>query len=134
ELGVFDKTTSGLAQSLGQRRPTIVQMMDAYGIRSALVRDMLARYLLTRAASLDYSTLRWLVYELAKNFWCDIEEHHPGAQSLNIGFEAGRAWLTRILEGPRVGKHRTLFAVRALYLDIASWATDDPYWAGWAAP
>lgn len=134
ELGVFDKTTSGLAQSLGRRRPTMVQMIDAYGIQNAPVRDMLARYLLTRTASLDYSTLRWLVYELAKNFWCDIEEHHPGAQSLNIGFDAGRAWLTRILEGPRVGKHRTLFAVRALYLDIASWATDDPYWAGWAAP
>ncbi|WP_133163811.1 tyrosine-type recombinase/integrase [Cryobacterium zongtaii] len=134
ELGVFDRTTSGLAQSIGRRRPTIVQMMDTYGIQNAPVRDMLARYLLTRAASLDYSTLRWLVYELAKNFWCDIEEHHPGAQSLNIGFDAGRAWLNRILEGPRVGKHRTLFAVRALYLDIASWATDDPYWAGWAAP
>jgi integrase len=134
EFGVFDAKTSGLAQSIGRRRPTVVQMIDSYGIRNAPVRDMLGRYLLTRAAALDYSTLRWLVYELAKNFWCDIEEHHPGAQSLNIGFEAGRAWLNRILEGPRVGKHRTLFAVRALYLDIASWATDDAYWAQWAAP
>lgn len=33
-----------------------------------------------------------------------------------------------------VDKHRTLFAIRALYNDIAAWATNDPYWARWAAP
>ncbi|MGC8165133.1 hypothetical protein ACP3WT_26225, partial [Salmonella enterica] len=30
--------------------------------------------------------------------------------------------------------HRTLFMVRGLYNDIAAWATQDAYWAGWAAP
>jgi integrase len=134
DLGVFDASTPGLLQAIAVERPSVEQMANAYEIQSGPVREMLVRYLNSRAASLDYSTLRWLVYELAKNFWRDIEAHNPGAHSLHIGFEEGRAWLNRLLQGPLAGKHRALFAVRALYLDIASWATDDAYWAQWAAP
>lgn len=59
-------------------------------------------YLNSRAASLDYSTLRWLVYELTKNFRSDIETHIPGAHSLNLGFQEGRG-LDRLLQGPLAG-------------------------------
>jgi len=134
DLGVFDASTPGLLQAVAAERPSVEQMVDAYEIRSGPVREMLICYLNSRAASLDYSTLRWLVYELVKNFWSDIEAHNPEAHSLHMGFEEGRAWLNRLLQGSLAGKHRTLYAVRALYLDIASWATDDGYWAQWAAP
>lgn len=134
DLGVFDVATPGLLEAVAVERPSVEQMVDAYKIRSGPVREMLVRYLNSRAASLDYSTLRWLVYELVKNFWCEIEAHNPEARSLHLSFEEGRSWLNRLLQGSLAGKHRTLFAVRALYLDIASWATDDGYWAQWAAP
>lgn len=134
DLGVFEASTPGLLQAVAVERPSVEQMVNAYEIRSGPVREMLIRYLSSRAASLDYSTLRWLVYELAKNFWIDIEAHNPDAHSLHFGFEEGRSWLNRLLQGPLASKHRTLFAVRALHLDVASWATDDAYWAQWAAP
>jgi integrase len=134
DLGIFDAATPGLLQTVAVRRPSVSEMVDSYGIRSQPVRDMLVRYLKIREASVDYSTLRWMVYELVKNFWVDIEAHNPEANSLRIGFDEGRAWLNRFTHGPISTKHRTLFIVRGLYLDIASWATDDAYWAQWAAP
>ncbi len=134
DLRIFDSTTPGLLQAVAGRRPSVPEMVDSYGVRSQPVRDMLVRYLQIREPSVDYSTLRWMVYELVKNFWLDIEAHNPDANSLRIGFEEGRAWLSRFTHGSISTKHRTLFIVRGLYLDIASWATDDAYWAQWAAP
>jgi integrase len=134
DLGIFDSTTPGLLQAVAGRRPSVHEMVDSYGIRNQPVRDMLVRYLQIREPSVDYSTLRWMVYELVKNFWLDIEAHNPEANSLRISFEEGRAWLNRFTHGSISTKHRTLFIVRGLYLDIASWATEDAYWAQWAAP
>jgi integrase len=134
DLGIFDSTTPGLLQAVAGRRPSVHEMVDSYGIRNQPVRDMLVRYLQMREPSVDYSTLRWMVYELVKNFWLDIEAHNPEANSLRISFEEGRAWLNRFTHGSISTKHRTLFIVRGLYLDIASWATEDAYWAQWAAP
>lgn len=134
DLGVFDASTPGLLQTVAVKRPSVTEMVDSYGIRSEPVRDMLVRYLKIREPSVDYSTLRWMVYELVKNFWLDIEAHNPEANSLRISFDEGRAWLNRFMHGSISTKHRTLFMVRGLYLDIASWATDDAYWAQWAAP
>lgn len=133
-FGIFDSTTPGLLQAVAGQRPSVPEMVDAYGIRNESVRDMLVRYLQIREPSVDYSTLRWMVYELVKNFWLDIEAHNPDANSLRISFEEGRAWLSRFNHGSISTKHRTLFMVRGLYLDIASWATEDAYWAHWAAP
>jgi integrase len=134
DLGIFESTTPGLLQAVAGRRPSVHEMVDSYGIRDQPVRDMLVRYLQIREPSVDYSTLRWMVYELVKNFWIDIEAHNPEANSLRISFEEGRAWLNRFTHGSISTKHRTLFMVRGLYLDIASWATEDAYWAQWAAP
>lgn len=133
-FGIFDSATPGLLQAVAGQRPSVPEMVDSYGIRNQSVRDMLVRYLLIREPSVDYSTLRWMVYELTKNFWVDIEAHNPEADSLRISFEEGRAWLSRFTHGSISTKHRTLFMVRGLYLDIASWATEDAYWAQWAAP
>lgn len=108
-LGVFGASTPGLLQAVAGKRPSVEEMVDSYGPRSRSVRDMLVRYLKTREASVDYSTLRWLVYELVKIFWLDIEAHNPEADSLNIGFDEGRAWLSRFMQGPISTKHRTLF-------------------------
>lgn len=59
------------------QRPT-EELVDAYGLRCKPIRNLLVRYLDERRASLDYSTLRGLAHVLAKLFWRNLEEHHPG--------------------------------------------------------
>lgn len=116
------------------RRQSVEEIVAFYDVQPAEVRDLFSRYLMQRATSLDYVSLKGLAYELLRNFWADIRKHHPEQRNLHIGFEHGRGWLARFRAGPLVDKHRTLFAIRALYNDIAAWATNDPYWARWAAP
>ena len=132
-LEITDAALPSLRQVRRDARPTPAQIVDSYGITSARMREMFSRYLQNRAAALDYSSLRSLAYELLRNFWADIQTHHEGLESLNIGFDDGRAWLARHAAKGFADRHRTLFAIRGLYLDIAHWATHDPYWAQWSA-
>lgn len=132
-LGVIDSTLPSLRQVRRDERPTPAQIVDRYGITSPRMREMFSRYLQNRAAALDYSSLRALAYELLRNFWVDIQTHHEGLESLSISFDDGRAWLARHAAKGFADRHRSLFAIRGLYLDIAHWATHDSYWAGWSA-
>jgi hypothetical protein len=131
-LGSIPAEVPSLRQHRREVRPTPAQIVEGYGITSPRMREMFSRYLQNRAAALDYSSLRSLAYELLRNFWADIQTHHP-LESLNIGFDDGRAWLARHAAKGFADRHRTLFAIRGLYLDIAHWATHDPYWAEWSA-
>jgi integrase len=114
-------------------RRNVAQVVEFYGIQPQAIADMFIRYLRTREPSMDYSSLRSLSYELLRNFWIPISERNPGQNNLHISPELGR-WWKREFVTQRADTHRTLFMVRALYRDIASWATQDAYWAGWAAP
>jgi hypothetical protein len=132
-LGTIEAAVPSLRQVRRDDRPTPAQVVASYGVTSPRVREMFARYLQNREAALDYSSLRNLAYELVRNFWLDIQTHHPDLESLNIGFDDGRAWIARYASRGLADWHRTLFAVRGFYLDIAHWATHDPYWAQWSA-
>lgn len=132
-LGAIPATVPSLRQFRTGDRPTPAQIVASYGVTSPRVREMFTRYLQNREAALDYSSLRLLAYELVRNFWLDIQTHHPDLESLAIGFDDGRAWIARYASRGLVDWHRTLFAVRGFYLDIAHWATHDPYWAQWSA-
>ncbi len=132
-LGAIEAAVPSLRQVRRNDRPTPAQIVASYGVTSPRVREMFTRYLQNREAALDYSSLRNLAYELVRNFWLDIQAHHPDLESLNIGFDDGRAWVARYAGRGLADWHRTLFAVRGLYLDIAHWATHDPYWAEWSA-
>ena len=100
---------------------------------------MLVHYLVERSTVLDYSTLGSQVQLLADRFWCDLERHHPGINSLRLSDEAIQGWKKRLRTlpdgSPRKNTHLVLLAVRALYLDLQQWALEDPArWAEWAAP
>ncbi|MDQ7908873.1 hypothetical protein RB614_30510 [Phytohabitans sp. ZYX-F-186] len=79
---------------------------------------------------------------LAGSFWADLEQHHPGIDSLNLSNDVALAWkertrLTRDRRFPgreRRDRAALFFRVRAFYLDIAEWALEDPYWVQFAAP
>jgi integrase len=108
-------------------------------------------YLKERQPGIDYVTLRGRTYELARCFWLDLEQHHPGIDSLRLPRDVANAWKQRLrtrskktttragetveIEVERLSYLDTLAGVRAFYLDLAEWALEDPgRWGPWVAP
>ena len=88
---------------------------------------------------------------MAGCFWRDLERHHSGIDSLHLPVEVAAAWKQRLQTTvrtvrdpagnlrdtvvPRSGYRGVLIKVRAFYLDLATWAVEDPaQWARWVAP
>ena len=132
--GNVDPSIRGMREASYAGQPTVLDIVDVYNIESQDVREMFIRYLLDRQPSLDFVSLRNLAYELLRNFWSDVQENYRGKNSLRLTQEESQGWMDRYRAKDLKDNHRTMFAIRALYLDIANWATDDSYWAVWAAP
>ncbi|OLZ65555.1 hypothetical protein AV521_31355 [Streptomyces sp. IMTB 2501] len=115
------------------------------------VRDLLVDYLRERQPSVDYNTLTSLATALALWFWKDLENHHPGIDSLRLAPDVAAAWKRRLQTRTvrttnergdvvettveRATASDTLMTVRAFYLDLAQWALDEPArWGPWAVP
>ena len=129
-------------------RPT--QLVDRYPIACRPVRDLLVAYLPERQPAIDYTRLVDLAYRLGGCFWSDLEQHHPGIDSLRLPREVAGAWKRRLrtktttvirggerveVESERLGYLDMLATVRAFYLDLAEWGLDDPVrWGVWVAP
>jgi hypothetical protein len=126
------------AVRVGQRPTT--ELVDAYTIRSSLIRDVLIRYLEERRAALDYSSLRILAGKLVGRFWADIERHHPGIDTIDLPEDVAASWRHRLKtvtlpdgsSRPRGDYYDILIIVRSFYKDIHEWAHEDPSWAPWA--
>ncbi len=151
EMGVFGEQVPGMLLQLcgtGQQSPE--ELIDRYHLACGPVRDLLVEYLRERQPALDYTSLRSLSYYLGKLFWRDLELHHPGIASLNLPVDVADAWKRRLrttrktvssatgtrteVEVPRVNYRECLTPVRALYLDLAHWAVEDPgRWAPFVA-
>lgn len=131
-FGGFPEGTLSFRDFVRQGPMSVTEMVDFYQLKCEPVRELLVRYLNERAAALDYGSLRQLAYKLAGVFWQDLEAHHPGIDHLDLPAEVATAWKRR-LRASHTDPWPMLIAVRALYLDIAHWATHDAYWAGWAA-
>ncbi|MGB9307331.1 MAG: site-specific integrase [Mycobacterium sp.] len=150
EAGVLGADTPTLQQirSVGQR--SAAQLVDRYPITCRPVRDLLVAYLAERQPAVDYTTLVGLAYHLVRCFWFDLEQHHPGIDSLRLPREVAGAWKRRLrtkttiivrdgqrveIESERLNYLDALAAVRAFYLDVAGWGLDDPIrWGLWVAP
>ena len=139
---------ASLAQllTIGQRSPA--ELIDRYQLSCRPVRDLLVGYLEERQPALDHTSLDALAQQLGRNFWADLEHHHPGISSLHLPPGTATAWKQRLrtkntvfqrggpaAQAPRLTCRHTLIAVRAFYLDLACWATEEPArWGPWAAP
>jgi integrase len=139
DIGVLD-TDKSLRAAIRLGQLTTEELVAQHQIQSAPVRDMLVRYLNERRPGMDFSSFRQLTSTLAGTFWADIEQHHPGIDSLDLPSEVVDAWKARLAftsgkrgpKRPRKGRLEVLGRVRTLYLDIQEWAHEDPSWAPWA--
>ncbi|WP_433862716.1 tyrosine-type recombinase/integrase [Streptomyces sp. L7] len=123
-------------------RKSVAEMVGSYGVSNYGVRQLLIDYISHRGAlGMDYSTLSHLVRALTRNFWCVIERINPNQDDLDLDETTYEAWRAEIdtvqtAEGsrPRQSIWDLLVTVRALYLDIQSWAIEDPArWGPWVA-
>ncbi|MEU7017125.1 site-specific integrase [Streptomyces sp. NPDC046385] len=130
---------------------TCEQLVDRHGVENAPIRALLIDYLEERRPRLDYSTLDNVARNLTRNFWSDLERHHPEIDSLDLPPAVVCDWKERLRT--RVQRRRrpdgsieetvveradlplVMMTVRAFYLDIARWAVEEPArWGPWAAP
>ena len=152
-LGVFpaDAPATIRAFGLAQGQLTIGELVDRYRLQCEPVRDLIVDYLRERQPALDYASLDAISSSLARRFWGRIEALSPGISTLRLPPETARAWkedlqtIKRTVTGadgrptmissPRLNSKDELLRVRAFYLDIAQWATEEPArWAQWAVP
>src|SRR6266496_5987891 len=143
QAGSFDLAapeTLRALRTIGQRTPE--EMIDRYHLACRPVRDLLVDYLRERQPAVDYVTLESLARSLGRDFWQDLERHHPGICNLQLPAEAAASWKQRrrtkpktvtagtgektVAEVPRLNYRECLTRVRAFYLDIAQWAAEDP--------
>lgn len=118
-------------------RPSVDQLIDSFGIRNRVIRDVFVLYFKEREASLDFNSLRRTAHFLVRLFWCDIEAHHPEVAGLDLPGNVTDQWRRRIrlLPGgrPRANVEAIFFTVRAFYLDLLQWSTSNPaIWAQYA--
>ncbi|MET9833489.1 hypothetical protein ABZ078_30235 [Streptomyces sp. NPDC006385] len=153
DLGLFPAdaphTLFRISHRTGQL--TAAELVDRYQLQCRPVRDLLVAYLSHRSVGLDFTSLQSLTNSLALRFWDDLERHHPGVDSLRLPAEVITAWKLglatktvrkRLPDGsfrevtePRRNATAIKTQVRALYLDLAEWAVEDPsQWAAWVAP
>ena len=150
--GSFDPAAPETLRALrttGQRTPEA--MIDRYHLACRPVRDLLVDYLRERQPAVDYITLESLARSLGRDFWQDLERHHPGIGTLQLPPEVACSWKQRrrtkpktvtdtgtgektAVAVPRLNHRECLTRVRAFYLDIAQWAAEDPArWGPWVA-
>ena len=85
ELGIFGNEAPGRLRAFrtaGQLTPG--ELVDRYQLQCRPVRDLLVDYLRERQPAIDYTSLKNLAYYLAQRFWADLEQHHPGIDSLRL--------------------------------------------------
>lgn len=134
EAGAFPSDTGRLRDARVRGPRSVAELVDAHRLSCRPVRDVLVRYLSERATSVDYSSLRSLVRDLAGSFWKDLETHHPGIDSIRLAPDVAEGWKRRAGDRTRANPYKVLFTVRAFYLDMAQWALEDPSWVQWAVP
>jgi hypothetical protein len=152
EMGIFGSEAPQRLRAFrtaGQLTPE--ELVDRYQLQCRPVRDLLVDYLRERQPAMDYTSLKNLAYYLAQRFWADLEQNHPGIDSLRLPPDVAEAWKQRqrtkpqvittatgekaVITAERVGYRQCLTPVRAFYLDLSQWAVEDPArWAQLAAP
>ncbi|WP_133806123.1 tyrosine-type recombinase/integrase [Kribbella caucasensis] len=139
-MGVFPPSSPhSLQAALRQGQLTIEQMVDRDRPSTPGVREVFIEYLRRRAVGLDYNTLSQLAHLLTQLFWSNVEKVNPGQVGLQLSEETYQQWKQSVSVLPSGGRLlnmlNVLLRIRSFYLDLQSWAYDDPaLWGPWVAP
>ncbi|MGW2090234.1 tyrosine-type recombinase/integrase [Streptomyces sp. NPDC001880] len=134
-------TPPTLRMFLYNGQKTVEELVDAYPVKNADIRQLLIDYLTRRRSDTDYTTLQALARYLVKLFWVSIEKINPDQNDLVLSPEVYDQWRADLrywtTDKTKVRKHyeMILLSVRGLYVDLHSWAIAEPEkWAQWVAP
>lgn len=121
------------------RQHSVATLVDRYGIGAGGVRDLLVDYITEIKPSMDYGTLEGWVYRLVRLFWWEVLQINPHQTDLRLDTATTTAWRERLAvttDGQQRREiHSILFAVRAMYRDLAEWSHEEPgRWGPWVAP
>lgn len=137
--GLLVDEPASYAELVHVEKRSVEELVDRHGVSDPEIRKVFIAYLSEMSVSCDYKTLYATEQLLVKNFWGDLQSHHPGIATLHLSAEQAAGWRTRITTMPN-GKPRkdaaqVMDRVRVFYNDIAAWALEDPAtWAPWVAP
>ncbi len=106
EAGIFGDGIPTLREIRDAGQRTVGELVDRYPVASRPVRDLIVDYLRERQPSIDYVSLKNRAYELARCFWADLEQHHPGIDSLRLSPEMAAAWKQRLRTANQDGRLR----------------------------
>ncbi|MEH0975167.1 tyrosine-type recombinase/integrase [Micromonospora sp. CPCC 205546] len=140
QMGHFPPTApQTMREALQRGQQTVTEIIDRYPIRDQAVRQLLIDYATRRRADTDYSTLTTLILNLAYHFWCKIEQLCPDQADLRIDPDVYATWRQQINfrdDGtPRASADTIIIGVRSFYLDLHTWAVEEPErWGTWVAP
>ena len=122
EAGIFGDGIPTLREIRDTGQRTVGELVDRYPVACRPVRDLIVDYLRERQPSIDYVTLKNRAYELTRCFWADLEQHHPGIDSLRLSPEMAAAWKQRLRTRSKTvtsgGKKTVVEVERLSYLDV----------------
>ncbi|MEG8184204.1 site-specific integrase [Nocardia terpenica] len=140
-MGHFPPDTSPtLRAGIYRGQKTVEEMVDFYGVRDPAVRQLIIDYIVRRQGDTDYVTREGFARHIAGEFWARIEQLDPRQRGLAIPSDLYDQWhaamrLRRDGKPRADGGQSILLAIRSFYMDIQSWALEEPErWAAWAAP
>lgn len=119
-------------------RLTPEELVCRYPVKNQAVRHLFIDYISRRGASTDYSTMENLSRTLVSLFWVRVQEINPEQDDLNLTPETYSAWrksVRTLADGsPRKFLENLYLQVRSLYLDLHTWAAEEPErWGPWVA-
>ncbi|MER7244669.1 tyrosine-type recombinase/integrase [Kribbella sp. NPDC000426] len=121
----------------GQR--SAAELVDRHDVSNADIREVLIEYLERRRPECDYSTWAALSLRLVGQFWKQIELIDASQKDLRLPSSTYEQWAAGLRirsDGrARLRPESIVATVRSFYLDLQSWAVEEPErWAQWAAP
>jgi site-specific recombinase XerC len=140
-MGQFPPGTPTTLRSavIGGRR-SVTDLVDQYRVAHPEIRQLLIDYISHRQVQgMDYNTVCSITRDLVRNFWVVVQDLNPGQADLHLTDDLYRRWRDRVAvrdtpdgSRPRKGIHDLLIRVRTFYLDLHSWAAEDPArWGRW---
>ncbi|MFE0055264.1 tyrosine-type recombinase/integrase [Streptomyces sp. NPDC059003] len=132
-------TPTTLRAALTRGQLSVEDLIDRYPIRNQGIRQLLIDYCSRRMVETDYATLSHICYLLGSMFWRKVEQINPDQADLRLTPETYAAWRQAITirdDGkPRRQQDDIIITVRSLYLDLHTWAAQEPErWAHWVVP